>query len=215
MTADVLLRPAGMLSTQIDHWYPFLSRGFACCARALPLEVRPHWGPQTPQCTTGVPIQSAENTVLNIPWSVLLILKGLDKRDMLFFWIVTDFELSMVSVSGQNTILNLLVLVFFDEVIGTLERALEENIGYDNMVLEINSLKYVSSSFAFHQHFKHFKQYIHWKIHNERCTFRQTLVVRTHWSPRNFVRIAKHQTIPYHIKHYTVKKFIQIILCGW
>ena len=31
--------------------------------------------------------------------------------------------------------------VFYDEVIGTLQRALEENIGLENMVLEINSLK--------------------------------------------------------------------------
>lgn len=34
-------------------------------------------------------------------------------------------------------------LVFQMEVLGTLQRGLEENISCDNLVLEINSLKYV------------------------------------------------------------------------
>ena len=32
-------------------------------------------------------------------------------------------------------------VVFQMEVLGTLQRGLEENIGFDNLVLEINSLK--------------------------------------------------------------------------
>ena len=40
----------------------------------------------------------------------------------------------------------LVFAVFFDEVIGTLERAITENIGMDNLVLEINSLKLVHNS---------------------------------------------------------------------
>ena len=39
-------------------------------------------------------------------------------------------------------IVNLILFsVFHDEVLVTLERALTENVGFDNMVLEINSLK--------------------------------------------------------------------------
>lgn len=33
------------------------------------------------------------------------------------------------------------IAVFYGEVMGTLKRALEDNIGADNIVLEINSLK--------------------------------------------------------------------------
>ena len=33
------------------------------------------------------------------------------------------------------------VSVFYDEVMVTIERALSENIGLDNMIVEINSLK--------------------------------------------------------------------------
>ena len=39
--------------------------------------------------------------------------------------------------------------MFLDEVIGTLERATEEGISTDNLVLEVNSLKYVSTIIYF------------------------------------------------------------------
>lgn len=54
----------------------------------------------------------------------------LDEDDLMHFGVMLAHELILA-----------LILVFQNEVLGTLQRGMEENISCDNLVLEINSLK--------------------------------------------------------------------------
>lgn len=53
-----------------------------------------------------------------------------DEDDLMHFGVMLAHELILA-----------LILVFQNEVLGTLQRGMEENISCDNLVLEINSLK--------------------------------------------------------------------------
>ena len=55
----------------------------------------------------------------------------------------------MMLRTSARDVVSLVFVVFYDEVLSTLERALRENISKENMILEINSVKYVKSVYHY------------------------------------------------------------------
>ena len=67
-----------------------------------------------------------------------------DKRGKSPVWLGIKSELDDLKHPGvilAHELTLALILVFQNEVLGTLQRGKEENISWDNLVLEINSLK--------------------------------------------------------------------------